>query len=873
MGTGFIVDKKRGIILTNRHVASTGPIVVQAKFSNEEVIPVLPLYEDPVHDFAFLRYYPDEMQYLEIEEIPLVPQAAKFGIEICIVGYCSDKKVSTLACLDRDAPLYTSDYHNDFDTFYMQAAAGAEKGSSGSPVVDKQGRAIALHAGGSERTSAVYLLPLQRVVRALSFIQNANEDSSGIEWETFNVPRGTLQATFIHKSFFEVRIRGLTFETEEVLRQGVKLHQMVTDASPFETGVLVVDSVIPKGPADTHLESGDIFVKVNGQVVTQFLKLETILDDNVGQNIDLVIQRGDKSLTVNLTVQDFHSITPNFFLEVSGSVIQPLPYQLARNLNIKCGLVYVAVPGYMLSRAEVPHHSIIKKLAHREITKLEDFILELSKLPCNARVPLEFEDLYKRRTESVLVTVDQPAWYPAPQIYTRSDRKGVWRNELAFPDKSIHTTCNIPSLLTSQETMEEKQEIARHVDDPGGGAADISVVEQVIELITPSLVAFEVHYPLKCMIDGLKSIHSSGTGVVVYHHENRGLVAIDSVPMCACDVMLSFAAFPKEIIGEAVFIHPVHNYALVAYDYSSLGQDASIVCVAQLVPDYGTSSGVLSDERGLVHAIWGRFTKKHVHGISMYAVSEVVKKITDGDRGPLIKGIRRPMPLLRILGAELCPLSVSKAQECGLSGYWVQALKEKDPIRCQVLYVKKCLDGSQAENQLQRGDIVIAINGEPVTCHRHIEIACQGLDEVGDGKLKMTILRQVIVGTELRDGSGVTRLLSWCGYLVLEPPRAIHALAGVLVPGLCKGSPADRYGLPYRKTRKCIVEVNEKPTPDLDSFLQVVKELEHEDFVCVRAVNLKGDQEEFTIEVDDHYWPLWELSFNPSTGIWSRFQH
>ncbi|KAL6960902.1 Protease Do-like 7 [Sarracenia purpurea var. burkii] len=420
--------------------------------------------------------------------------------------------------------------------------------------------------------------------------------------------------------------------------------------------------------------------------------------------------------------------------------------------------------------------------------------------------------------------------------------------------------------------------------------ANASVAECIIE---PALVMLEVHVPPSCMLDGVHSQHFSGTGVIVYHSCDMGLVAIDrnTVAISASDVMLSFAAFPIEIPGEVVFLHPVHNYALVAYDPSALGAaGASVVRAAELLPepplrrgdavylvglsrslqatsrksvvtnsyaalnigsanspryratnmevieldtgnleypcldmelnfpnvgcsafilalsmvvsDFGkTFSGVLTDEHGRVQAIWGSFSTQSrfqlkfgsnssgdhqfVRGIPIYTISHVLSKIISGANGSnlLINGVRRPMPLVRILEVELYPRLLSKARSFGLSNKWVQTLIKKDPVRRQVLRVKGCLAGSKAESLLEQGDMVLAINKEPITCFRDIEDACQMLDQCdeSDGNLKMTIFRQgceieLLVGTDVRDGNGTTRIINWCGCMVQDPHPAVRAL-------------------------------------------------------------------------------------------------
>ena len=84
--TGFVVDAKRGIIISNRHVVTTGPISAEAMFQNKEEVNVRPIYRDPVHDFGFFHFDPKDVKFLDLQEIKLAPQEARVGVEIRVVG-------------------------------------------------------------------------------------------------------------------------------------------------------------------------------------------------------------------------------------------------------------------------------------------------------------------------------------------------------------------------------------------------------------------------------------------------------------------------------------------------------------------------------------------------------------------------------------------------------------------------------------------------------------------------------------------------------------------------------------------------------------------------------------------------------------------
>ena len=237
--TGFVVDAKRGIILTNRHVVNPGPITAEAIFSNSEEVTLTPIYRDPVHDFGFFKYDPKALKFIQPIALKLVDNHAKIGDEIKIIGHDSDEHMSilsgTLARLDSSAPKYRRGGYNDFNTFYFQSAADTSGVSSGSPVLNDNAEVLALNAGGRNGSSSSYFLPLFKVTRDLQMIQNSQP-----------IERGTIQTTLDYQTYDEVRRLGLSNELEENFRKHTQ-----------GDGVLTVEKTVLNGPADKKLRPGD----------------------------------------------------------------------------------------------------------------------------------------------------------------------------------------------------------------------------------------------------------------------------------------------------------------------------------------------------------------------------------------------------------------------------------------------------------------------------------------------------------------------------------------------------------------------------------------------------------------------------------------
>ncbi len=89
-----------------------------------------------------------------------------------------------------------------------------------------------------------------------------------------------------------------------------------------------------------------------------------------------------------------------------------------------------------------------------------------------------------------------------------------------------------------------------------------------IDRLAPSLVM--VNFDMPYSVSGVTEKNYHGTGVIV--DAQRGLVAIDrnTVPVAMGDVRITFAG-TVEVPGKVVFIHPLHNLAVVSYDPKSIG--------------------------------------------------------------------------------------------------------------------------------------------------------------------------------------------------------------------------------------------------------------------------------------------------------------
>ncbi|KPK61541.1 MAG: hypothetical protein AMJ59_00520 [Gammaproteobacteria bacterium SG8_31] len=862
--TGFVVDAERGLILTNRHVVTPGPVIAEAVFLNHEEIPVFPVYRDPVHDFGFYRYDPSSLRFIRPAELSLFPKGAQLGREIRVVGNDAGEQLSilagTLARLDREAPDYGQGNYNDFNTFYFQAASGTSGGSSGSPVVDIEGRVVALNAGANTQAASSFFLPLDRVQRALDMIRVGQP-----------VTRGTLMTEFVHTPYDELRRLGLSQEIEAEVRRRF----------PQATGMLVVKQVIPGSPAAGSLEPGDILVRVDGDILNGFVPLEDLLDNHIGRKISLQVQRGGSLKDVGVTPIDLHGVTPNEYIEFGDAVVNQLSYQQARHLNSPPTGIYVASPGYVFARSAIPRSAVISEVNGVPVPKLDDFREELEGLQDGEQFTVRFHTFDEPRGSKLRTVRMDRRWFPA-QVCRRNDALGVWPCE-PLPPVGVAPP---PSPATT-----------RFIDYPDARRSRLA----------PSLVV--VNFDMPYTVAGVSDRHYFGTGAII--DAARGLVVVDrnTVPVALGDVRITFAG-SLEVPGRVEWIHPLHNLAVVAYDPAliadtpvrevalnlepvSPGQRLWVVGLKgdhtlavqstevasvdpvqfplsrtlrfrdtnletiSLVNAPSEFDGVLADADGRVVSLWSSFA---------YHAGQELNQVNKGVPADLVAEVldqvRQGTPV-RSLETEFGRLPLSSARGLGLPDVWVQRLEQDDPRRRQAMQVIRTVAGTPADVALKPGDLLLSVDGEVITSFREVERRSQRPE------VELVIWRdgaeQVLtMETVALDGRDLDRLLVWAGALLHSPHRAMAAQRGIEPTGVYVaffnyGSPATRYGL-FAGRR--IVEVDGVPTPDLDAFIAAVSGLQDREAVRLKTINWNDGVEVITLKLDNRYWPAYELRRN-----------
>ena len=320
-GTGFVVDKEQGLIVTNAHVA--GELTVcsyEVKFGNGKKVEAKLMYIDPCYDFAILSVSPKDIpQY--VVPLKISNDDISINTEIYSMGNSANNEFSTYKgyVFDTESILWLKPIAEQSFQFSGLTVPGA----SGSPVLNTRGEVIGLLYGGKFVSGAAlpisYVMP---VIKALQSGKNFHRYFCG-----FMINYGSLQDFIsvgnLPESALEEYEKAFPESNDKVLYVTRKLSAFAADKS--------------------GLEPGDIIWKVENELIgPQLRKIDELVQQKEGRPISLTIYRNSKRIELEVPTFELSNMSKMRLLSFAGTVFYETPPEYKICLGKSSTGVYVA---------------------------------------------------------------------------------------------------------------------------------------------------------------------------------------------------------------------------------------------------------------------------------------------------------------------------------------------------------------------------------------------------------------------------------------------------------------------------------------------------------------------------------------------------
>lgn len=821
VGTGFVIDAEQGFILTNRHILNVAPVVAYAEFSNKKLLPLTPVYRDPIHDFGIFRYDVTELDGLSVEAIELQANAT-VGETIRLYGNDGGEALSiiegVLSRVDRPAPDYAST-NTDVNTYYYQAALGSSGGSSGSPILNERNQAIAINAGGRRDTAASFFLPMKMILPTIDKVMKG-----------LPVERGTLQVVFSYEPYNTLRKIGWDDKRIELAKE----------ISPNSLGKLVVEHIVPESPAEEVLEVGDVLIALNGNNVDDFYQLAELLNANVGDSLVVEVERHNKAVKLELSVSDLFGLIPNNFVEYGSSIIIDVGINLARLYNIPVKGVVIVDPGLLFGSQNIRRLAVINEINDDAIHTLDELVSTLETFSVGEKFSVRYRYPYDHANQMYKLVTDYTHWFSNQRCFSELEQR-LWR-------------C-VPIAKIASDKIDKPSEVVSQVTSP--------------------IVHVEVFRPLAVNMNN--DVIRRGNGAIV--DKKEGLIITDKTlidsTLSEVSVTLNNGLSRK---AEVLAIHPYLNLVLIRAsldgvkfkrgslprlenvsseeaeqltfisnssfkDYKASG-DLGWPMVSAGKPAFDTYAFSVQPDT------FGIYVDKHRR---LIAVNPAYSNNPDNDSGIPIELVYRFVSLVKQGDEHVFELedtfqyiSFSQAIELGLSN--------QSEVR-RFVAVKSA--AQIANSGLRSGDVILSMNQESISSLNNLYNAIQFADT------KVSVLRggkvsNITIKSKQRDFVELNQVLFWAGSVIHEVPAYIRTPTGYADTCLRVG--VRYFGAPLHSSGAggafCIYSVDGKKVEALQDIKDIVFEKQFGDYTLIRIIDLEKNFQvsEHKLTEEPYYW-------------------
>ena len=274
LGSGFVIDGEKGIVITNFHVIE-GADEITVNFTNDTKLKATVIGSDKKTDIAVLEVTPTEklaeVKFGNSDKMRIGDWVVAIGNPFGLSGSVS---VGIISAFNRD--INSGPYDN-----FIQTDAAINTGNSGGPLFNMQGEVIGINTA--------ILSPGNRNIFG----------SAGNVGIGFAIPSDTATSVIdqliefgeTRRGWLGVRIQEVT----EEIAEGLGMEKPI--------GALVA-GVTEGGPAEVaNFIEGDVIIRFDGQEVTTMRELPAMVaNTEIGKEVDVVVWRKNEELTLSVVL-------------------------------------------------------------------------------------------------------------------------------------------------------------------------------------------------------------------------------------------------------------------------------------------------------------------------------------------------------------------------------------------------------------------------------------------------------------------------------------------------------------------------------------------------------------------------------------------
>ena len=354
LGSGVIVDAKKGYILTNNHVIENAE-EIQIKLIDKRIIPAKILGTDPKSDLAILQIEAKNINQISLGN----SDELRVGEWVLAVGSPFSANLShtvtagIVSALGRSYVMPGNDHYENF----IQTDAAINPGNSGGALLNLDGELIgintAIATGGMERSNrgVGFAIPSNMIKKVMSDL---------------------IEKGYVVRSWVGVYIQPV----EDKVARALDLKN--------RDGALISD-IVNDSPAEiAGIKTGDVIIEFNGEKITDPSHLKNIVSSTApGNNSKVVIVRDGEWKTINVKLEELEQenltfATMNNERSTFGIEVRDISNSLAERYEIdpKSSGVLVADIDKKSNAFEagIRVGDIITRVGTKKVTSSKDFV-------------------------------------------------------------------------------------------------------------------------------------------------------------------------------------------------------------------------------------------------------------------------------------------------------------------------------------------------------------------------------------------------------------------------------------------------------------------------------------------------------------------